>query len=134
MSLYHKLKTYHRKVKQDGKTKASEFTGLYKDFKEETKIEETIEELINMAKKKESVPIDETSLEAKVDTVEETIAATQMGTAHDLVFDKEKRTWLLISVEYNPSSVKSEVISPNQAIAIKRVHDLFTNKAIRGRK
>lgn len=132
MSLYSKLKTYHRIARQEGRIRAAEHTGLYKEEVKQETIEENIEELINMAKKKEVVSGATSTTE--VGPVEETIVAEQISTAHDLVFDKEKRTWSLVSVEYSPSSVKSEVISPNQAIAIKRIHDLFTNKAIRGRK
>lgn len=58
----------------------------------------------------------------------------QDGVAHDIYFCKERRKWIHITIPYKKGDGKEESYGINQAIAMKKLHDLITNKMIAKRK
>lgn len=144
-SLYYKLKRYHEFIEsRNDQNEAKQKYKLYQDIEADIKQEINDLELLSeeellkileetVARPKKSEEVVETKDE-KVTKEELPAMSEVVNEAHDLLFDRATGKWLHIKIKYKASEADVEVIGPNQAVAMKRIHDLFTNKAIKGRK
>lgn len=88
-----------------------------------------LEDDVARPKKTNSEVVETEVLDDSVETVE----ATEKRVAHDVRFDKATGKWMHIKVEYDaPTSV--EVLGANQAVAMKKLHDMFTTMMIKKEK
>lgn len=119
---------------REKKTEQTEDTPISEDSIANTV---SVDQLFAMAiSKPEPPPVEIPVVEVPVETEEPTKEVTPVkGEAHDIYFCRERRKWIHVVVQYDENTVrKEESYGLNQAIAMKKLHDLITNKMILKRK